>query len=211
MASRVAGAHTELSRSGGGAGAFVGDDMGMSSWWWFLTRSTGIVAAALSVTSLAWGFFFTSRTMGSRLRANWWLSLHKWLGGMTLSFVAVHTVMAWLDEAQALRLVDLVVPSGEVGWSIGYGVVAAWLFALVVLPSVARIRRRLPRRLWRAVHLLAVPAVVLTGIHTALAGTDITSQLFILGFSALVAFAVFTLTIRVLGLGASSRRQSAAA
>lgn len=185
--------------------------MGMSSWWWFLTRSTGIVAAALAVTSLAWGFFFTSRTMGSRLRANWWLSLHKWLGGMTLSFVVAHMAVSWLDEDQALRLVDLVVPSGAVGWSIGYGVIAAWLFALVVLPSVVRIRRRLPRWLWRTVHLLAVPAVVLTGIHTALAGTDITSQVFILGFSLLVAFAVFTLTIRLLGLGSRSRRPPVAA
>lgn len=185
--------------------------MGMGSWWWFLTRSTGIVAAALSVASLAWGFFFSSRTMGSRLRANWWLALHNWLGGMTLVFVVAHIAVSWLDEAQALRLVDLVVPSAEVGWSIGYGVVAAWLFALVVLPSVTRIRRRLPRRLWHAVHLLAVPAVVLTGIHTALAGTDVTSQVFILGFSTLVAFAVFTLTIRLLGLGSRSRRPPVAA
>lgn len=185
--------------------------MGMGSWWWFLTRSTGIVAAALSVASLAWGFFFSSRTMGSRLRANWWLALHNWLGGMTLVFVVAHIAVSWLDEAQALRLVDLVVPSAEVGWSIGYGVVAAWLFALVVLPSVTRIRRRLPRRLWHAVHLLAVPAVVLTGIHTALAGTDVTSQVFILGFSMLVAFAVFTLTIRLLGLGSRSRRPPVAA
>ena len=52
----------------------------MSSWWWFLSRSTGIVAAALSVVSLAWGFFFSSRTMGTKLKANWWLGLHKWLG-----------------------------------------------------------------------------------------------------------------------------------
>lgn len=183
----------------------------VESWWWYLTRSTGIVAAALSVVSLAWGFFFTSRTMGSRLRANWWLSLHKWLGGMTLSFVVVHMAVSWLDADQALRLVDLFVPNGEIGWSIGVGVVAAWLFVLVVLPSVARIRRRLPRRLWRTVHLLAVPAVVLTGIHTATAGTDATAQTFILGFSALVSFAVFTLTIRVLGLGSRSRRSPAAA
>lgn len=179
----------------------------MSSWWWFLSRSTGIVAAALSVVSLAWGFFFSSRTMGTKLKANWWLGLHKWLGGMTLSFIGVHMFVSLLDEDQALHLVDLFVPSGSVGWSIGYGVVAAWLFALVVLPSVAKVRRRLPRRLWRVVHLLSVPAIVLTGIHTAMAGSDAVSHAFIIGFAALVGFAVFTLTIRVLGLGQSTKRQ----
>ena len=56
-------------------------------------------------------------------------------------------------------------------------------------------------------HLLSVPAIVLTGIHTAMAGSDAASQAFIIGFAALVGFAVFTLTIRVLGLGSSTKRQ----
>lgn len=173
--------------------------------WWYLTRSTGIVAAALAVMSLAWGLFFSGRTMGTRLKANWWLGLHKWLGGMTLSFVALHMAVSWLDTDQGLRIVDLLVPSGEVGWSIGYGVVAAWLFAVVVLPSIARVRRRIPRRAWHVVHLLAVPAVVLTGIHTALAGTDALARLFIAGFSLLVGFAVFTVTVRLMGISEAKR------
>lgn len=176
------------------------------SLWWYLTRSTGIVAAALAVMSLAWGLFFSGRTMGRRLRANWWLGMHKWLGGMTLCFVVLHMAVSWLDTDQGLRFIDLVVPGGEVGWSIGYGVVAFWLFSIVVLPSVARVRRRLPRRLWHAVHLVAIPAVVLTGVHTATSGTDAIGHLFILGFALLVGFAVFTVTVRLAGISAARRQ-----
>lgn len=171
------------------------------SLWWHLTRSTGIVAAALSVMSLAWGLFFSGRTMGTRLKANWWLGLHRWLGGMTLAFVVAHMAVSWLDVDQGLRVLDLLVPSSEVGWSIGYGVVAFWLFAVVVVPSIASVRRRIPRAAWHMVHLLAVPAVVLTGVHTALAGTDTLARPFIVGFSLLVGFAAFTITIRVVGVG----------
>ena len=57
----------------------------MSSWSWYLTRSTGIVAAVLSVVALMWGLFFSSRNTGTRLKPNWWLALHNWLGGLTLA------------------------------------------------------------------------------------------------------------------------------
>lgn len=175
------------------------------SLWWYLTRSTGIVAAVLAVMSLAWGLFFSGRTMGKRLKANWWLGLHKWLGGMTLVFVALHMVVSWLDTDQGLRLVDLLVPGGTAGWAIGYGVVAFWLFAVVVLPSVATVRRRIPRTAWHVVHLLAVPAVVLTGIHTALSGTDSPARSFIVGFALLVGFAAFTVTVRVVGISEAKK------
>ena len=56
----------------------------MSSWSWYLTRSTGIVAAVLSVAALVWGLFFSARNTGTRLRPNWWLALHNWLGGLTV-------------------------------------------------------------------------------------------------------------------------------
>ncbi len=35
----------------------------------------------LVVVALLWGFLFSSRATGTRLRPNWWLDLHNWLGG----------------------------------------------------------------------------------------------------------------------------------
>lgn len=180
----------------------------MSNWVWYLTRSTGIVAAILAVASLIWGLFFSGRNTGRRLKANWWLALHNWLGGLTLAFTGLHMLLALADTESGLRLVDLFVPSGGVGWAIGWGVVAFWLFALVVLPSVARIRRRLPRRAWHAVHLLGVPAVVLTGVHAYQAGSDSLSASFTRGLALLIGLAVYPLTIRLIGV-AQSRRAAA--
>jgi hypothetical protein len=118
---------------------------------WYLTRSTGIVAAVLAVASLVWGLFFSARNTGTRLKPNWWLALHNYLGGLTLVFVGIHMLVSFLDTDAGLRLRRPVVcPAARSGWAIGWGVVAFWLFVIVVLPSIARIRRRLPRKAWHA-------------------------------------------------------------
>jgi len=181
------------------------------SLWWYLTRSTGIVAAVLAVASLVWGLFFSSRNTGNRLRPNWWLALHNWLGGLTLGFIGLHMFVSFLDTETGLRLVDLFLPSSRVGWAIGWGVVAAWLFAIVVLPSVARVRRRLPRRAWHVVHLLSIPAVVLTLVHAFQSGSDAATTYFTRGLALLVGLGVYPLTIRLLGLRSKRRTPGAPA
>lgn len=176
---------------------------------WYLTRSTGIVAAVLAVASLMWGLFFSARNTGTRLKPNWWLALHNWLGGLTLGFIGLHMLVSFLDTDAGLRLIDLFVPSSTVGWAIGWGVVATWLFAIVVLPSMARIRRHLPRKAWHVVHLLAVPAVVLTAVHAYQAGSDSMSLYFTRGLAVLVGLAVYPISIRLLGI--AQRRRAATA
>ena len=182
----------------------------MSSWSWYLTRSTGIVAAVLSVVALMWGLFFSSRNTGTRLKPNWWLALHNWLGGLTLTFIGLHMLTAFLDSESGLALKDLVVPNGDAGWAIGWGVVSFWMFVVVVLPSVARVRRRLPRKAWHLVHLLAVPATVLGLVHAFQAGSDSAQSYFTRGLALLVGVSVYPLSIRLIGLAEACRRTAAA-
>lgn len=180
----------------------------MESLMWYLSRATGIVATILAVASLVWGLFFSARNTGNRLRPNWWLALHNYLGGLTLAFIGVHMLVAFLDSEARLAFLDLFIPSGEVGWEIGWGVLAFWLFVIVVLPSVGRIRRRLPRKAWHVVHLLAIPAIVLTGVHAYQSGSDSASTYFTRGLAVLIGISVYPITIRLLGI-AQRRRATA--
>ena len=50
------------------------------------------------LASLAWGFLFSARETGTRLRPAWWLDLHKGLGGLALIFTVVHLVAAFADS-----------------------------------------------------------------------------------------------------------------
>lgn len=172
---------------------------------WYLTRATGIVASLLAVASLVFGLFFSSRNTGNRKRPNWWLALHNYLGGLTLAFIGIHMLVSFLDSQAGLSFLDLLIPSGAVGWAIGWGVLAFWLFALVVLPSIGRIRRRLPRKAWHVVHLLAIPAVALTGVHAYQSGSDSLSVYFTRGLAVLVGICVYPLTVRLLGIAQRRR------
>ena len=54
--------------------------------------------------------------------------------------------------------------------AIAHGIVAAYLLVVVVATSWPRLRFR--RRVWRMLHLLSIPAGVLTVLHALQAGSD---------------------------------------
>ena len=163
---------------------------------WFLTRSTGIVAAILAVASLVLGLAFSGR-FTRWAKPNWWLAMHNWLGGLTLAFIGGHMLFAFFDSGAALRLVDLFVPGDTAGWSIGWGVVAAWIFVLVSLTSVNRVRRLLPRQVWHLIHLLSIPALGLAAVHTYQSASDLTAATFGYGFAIAAGIAVYPLAVRL--------------
>lgn len=161
-----------------------------SQLWWYLARSSGIVAWALVAASVVWGLFLSTRILGAKPRPAWLLDLHRYLGGLALTFTGIHLVSLVLDSYVHIGLVQLLVPltgsyrPGAVAW----GVVGLYLLLAVELTSLAR--KRLSKRVWRATHLLSFPLFALSTVHGLLAGADGTSRpLFaaMAGTSALVA------------------------
>jgi predicted ferric reductase len=174
---------------------------------WYLTRSTGIVATILVVAALVWGFFFSSRATGKRLRPAWWLDLHNWLGGIALVFTGLHIVTAWLDTSSGIGLKQIAVPGTATidGWAITWGVLATYLLVVVVFTTWPR---RLPnRRWWRILHLTSVGATVLALVHAYQSGSDATRLSFRVGFVAASALATYGLGIRVFSLEPGSKRR----
>lgn len=164
---------------------------------WYLTRSTGIVATLLGAAALVWGFFFSARATGRRLRPNWWLDLHNWLGGLALAFVAVHVAVSVLDTDSGLRLVDAFVPGTArfQPWAIGWGVLATYLFAAAVFTTWPRRLRN--RSLWRVIHLGSVVGVALSMVHAYQSGTEATRTWFKGGIVAASAIATYALGLRL--------------
>ena len=174
----------------------------MTSLWWYLARSSGIVATVLIAATLGWGLIFSARGTGRRLRPAWWLDLHNWLGGLALAFTMVHVVTVVADSDLGIRLVDVIVP-GTASYrtmAMALGVVAFELVALATLTSLRPLKARLTLRVWHAIHLASVPAAVLTGLHAYQAGTDATRAAFKLGLAVLAGAAVYPAALRVLGL-----------
>ena len=121
----------------------------MNDLMWYLTRSTGIVAVALAVASLIWGFlFFCARDRETRRRPNWWLDLHNWLGGLALIFTIVHLAASVLNRDGGIAVASVFVPgfASTDRLALAWGVIATYLFVGAVLTSW-------PRRLFSRTYL----------------------------------------------------------
>ena len=180
----------------------------MNNWLWYLTRATGIVATALMLASLAWGFLFSARETGTRLRPAWWLDLHKGLGGLALVFTGVHLVTAFADSDLGVSLATVFVPgtADTTTAAFTWGVLAFYGLAIAVFTSWPKMLFR--RRTWRMVHLLSVPATALAGVHAYQLGSDAHSAAFRVLMPLAVGCAVYALGIRVWGLAFSKSQES---
>jgi thiamine biosynthesis lipoprotein len=169
----------------------------MDELWWYLTRSSGVVATVLLVAALVWGLLFSARATGEQRRPAWWLDLHKYLGGLAFAFVIVHLVAVHQDELSGIGLLEILVPfSGDrAPWAVAWGVFATYTLALVVFTSWPR--QRGPRRLWWMVHLLSVPSTLLAGVHAWMIGSSRSGLWFQGLLAALAGVAVYATVIRV--------------
>jgi predicted ferric reductase len=179
--------------------------------WWYLTRSSGIIAWLMLTATVIWGILMSTKAFPNQRRPAWLLALHRWLAGLTLSFLAIHLVALVADSYVSFGLADLTIPYAS-DWkpgAIALGVIAMWLLIAVQLTSLAM--RRLPRRFWRIVHLSSYVAFWLTSLHAAFAGTDTTSWLYRGGAAASILAVAWALMYRVANRRAVRRAERSAA
>ena len=168
--------------------------------WWYLTRASGIVAWLMLTASVIWGVVLATKAFPERRRPAWLLDLHRWLGGLTVAFVATHLAALVADNYVTFGTADLLVPFAS-SWkpgAVALGVVAMWLLVAVEATSLAM--RRLPRRVWRWIHLSSYAVFLLGSLHAALAGTDRTTWLYqvtaVASIAAVAWAAIYRLTHR---------------
>jgi len=152
----------------------------------------------LIVAALLWGFLFSARETGRRLRPAWWLDLHNYLGGLGLLFVGLHIVASMVDDRSGIGLVQALVPgtSDDGRWAIGWGVIASYLLAAAVFTSWPR--RLANRRWWRGIHLTTTFGTGMALIHGFLAGTDAGAAWFVALLLAAVAVSIYAGGLRLM-------------
>jgi DMSO/TMAO reductase YedYZ heme-binding membrane subunit len=139
---------------------------------WYAARASGLVAWALVTASILWGLALSTRLVRRRGVPAWLLDLHKFLGTLTIVFVAVHVFALWADNYVYFGPRELFVPLAS-AWrpgAVAWGVVA--MYMLVAIQLTSWIMSRLPRRLWHTVHLLSFPLFITATIHGFTAGAD---------------------------------------
>jgi DMSO/TMAO reductase YedYZ heme-binding membrane subunit len=180
--------------------------------WWYVSRSSGIVAWGLAAMAVLWGLALSTRALGAKPRAPWLLDVHRFVGGLTIVFVVVHLVSLMLDPFVSFDVVEILVPMAS-AWkaaAVAWGVVAFYLLLAVELTSLAK--SRLPNSVWRGVHLTSYALYGMATVHLLLAGSDRRNPLLLGAVLVSVAAIVFFSIYRIIGPGrAASVRAGAKA
>ncbi len=187
---------------------------GATKVWWYVSRSTGIVAWALLALAVLWGLALSTRALGRRSPAPWLLDVHRFLGGLAVIFTIVHFVTLsfdpWMKSEYGYKLTQAFVPFAST-WKPGpmaWGIVAFYFLLAVELTSL--LKNRLPQKLWRGVHLASYPLYAMATIHLLTAGSDHQNPLLRWSVLATVGAVVFFTVYRIVGPGrAESVKQSA--
>jgi hypothetical protein len=173
--------------------------------WWQVARAGGLVAYGLLAAATIWGLAVSTRLLGRWPAPGWTLDLHRYLGGLALTFTSIHLAALLLDTYIQFDLQDLLVPFAA-AWrpaAVAWGVVALYLLVAVQATSLAR--RRLPHRLWRRIHLAAFPLFVAATAHLLTAGSDRANPAVLTMLTTIAAATIFLLAFRLLQLARSSQ------
>ena len=168
-----------------------------SQTWWHLARTAGLVAWVLITASVLWGLLLSTRVLGRRPTRPWLLGLHRYLSALAIGATAVHLVALLADSYVQFRVVDLVVPMAS-AWrpgAVAWGIVTLYLIVLIEITSL--IDDRIPRGVWRSIHLTSFAAFAFGTVHGLQAGTDATNALVRIVMVVGIAEVVFVLGVRL--------------
>ena len=139
---------------------------------WYVARAGGIVAYLLLTFTVCIGVGLAGRARVPgfpRFAVN---DLHRFAGILTGTFIAIHVGGILLDSYVHFTVPQALVPfaASYRNVAVAFGIVAAEL--LLALGVTNRLRKVLPRRIWRRAHYLNFAVWALATIHGITAGTD---------------------------------------
>ncbi len=160
---------------------------------WFVSRSSGIVAWGLVTLAVVLGLLLSSRAVAKLASPAWTLDLHRFLGGFSVVFTAIHLIGLWADSYVEFGWAELFVPMAS-SWqpgAVAFGIVA--MYTLIAVELTSLLRRSLPNRVWRWVHHTSLPLYAMATYHGIAAGSDGDLLVFkIVAYVSIVVVAVLT-------------------
>jgi len=181
--------------------------------WWYAARSSGIVAWVLITASIVWGLSLSTRITGQKPTPAWLLDLHRYLGGSSVIFTAIHLGSLVADSWVYFGWLETFVPfyytpkyptdvAGQ--FEVGIGVLAFYFMMAIQLTSLGM--RKLPRKVWRWVHWSSWPLFFLATYHGLYSGTDVTNPFYRYLALASVGAVFFLSIVRFLAPSKARRR-----
>ena len=177
--------------------------------WWYLARSSGIIAWVAITLSVLWGLTLSTRVLGKTAPPAWILDLHRFFGASAIIFTGLHIGGLVGDNYLHFGWSEVLIPYAS-PWKtapVALGVVGFYLLCAVELSSL--VMRKLPKSLWRWVHRTSWILFVIVTFHGLQAGTDVHNVYYRWVALASVQLVLFLTRIRVMAQRKANRRNAA--
>jgi len=143
-----------------------------STWMWYASRATGVVALLLLTVVALLGLMVSRQARLAGLPRFAVTGLHRNMSLLAVVFIVAHVLTAVADGYVSIPLDSAVIPftSGYERLWLGIGAVSLDLFLAIVITSL--IRRHIGRRTWYAVHLLSYASWPIAFAHSLGSSSD---------------------------------------
>ena len=186
-----------------------GADAISSHIWWYLGRSSGLVAFWLLFASVALGLAVSSRVFDGVLGRPWVFEFHKFLSIVVLAMMTFHALIMLPDPYAGFTLRELLIPfqSHYRDNAMAAGIITLYASALISFSFY--VKGVIGQRTWRLLHWLTFALFIGAIAHGVFAGTDskrLIVQYFYLASAAMVLFLTF---FRILAVRSAKKRPAA--
>ncbi|HXN62539.1 MAG TPA: ferric reductase-like transmembrane domain-containing protein [Acidimicrobiales bacterium] len=143
-----------------------------STYLWYATRASGIVALILLTLTMVLGLTTTSRARARNWPGFAQQEIHRRISIMAMVFLAIHVVTSILDTYVHIGWLAVVVPFSSLysRFWVGLGTIALDLMVAVFVSSL--LRAHLKPGTWRGIHWVAYASWPIALAHTFGLGTD---------------------------------------
>jgi predicted ferric reductase len=140
--------------------------------WWYVTRSSGIIAYMLLWFSTVLGLAVTSKFLDNLLHRVFTYDFHQYISWLAIVFTVVHVAVLMLDRFLPYSVWQVLIPfiSPYRPFWIGVGVLAFYITLLVTVTFY--IRNRIGSRAFRTIHILSLVGYLGVTLHGYYGGTD---------------------------------------
>ena len=139
---------------------------------WIILRAAGIGSYIALWLAVDWGLIATTSLVTKRVSKPTSTLFHGVVASAGLALLVIHLGGLLVDRFMPFGLLDLLIPlrAGYRTLAVSFGVIA--MYAMVLILVTSWIRKRLGTKIWRAIHLLAIPTFAMALAHGMFAGTD---------------------------------------
>ena len=182
---------TQISQSLGASAALD------SRVYWYMSRSAGIVAYLLLWVSVMAGIGISSKLFNDFVSPQITNEVHKFTSILAMIAGAFHGLILLGDTYMNFSLFDILIPfkSAYQPFWVGLGILGFYLLAMLVVSFY--IKKRIGHRTWRLLHYSSFALWVMTTLHGVLAGTDTSTVLMKVVYTAAVVSVGYLLTYRI--------------